>query len=218
MSKTKPIALITGASRGLGAASAKIFAQSGFHIIALARTIGALEELDDSIQNTGASTTLVPADISDLDVISDVCASVYQRWGGLNLWLHTAIHAAPLSPVGHIDTKDFAKSLSANLTATQHLIACIDPLLRAKKGLCIYCKDPVAGKKFFGAYGASKAAQSALFESWAAENTNGGIDVMGFTPKPMPTATRARFHPSEPRDALSSTENQAAELMALVNR
>ena len=96
------IALVTGASRGLGAAVAQKLATDGYHVIAVARTTGALEELDDRIQADGGSATLAPFDITDEEAIKRMCISVHQRWGGLDLWVHCAIHTAPLSPVGHI--------------------------------------------------------------------------------------------------------------------
>ena len=121
------------------------------------------------------------------------------------------------SPVHHISTKDFTKSITENVTSTQHLIACVDPLLRAKCGVAVYCSDDaVIGGKFFANYGASKAAQSALFKSWAIENQNSPINIIEFTPKPMPTATRARFYPGEDTATLAKPAEEAKRLLALI--
>ena len=198
MTKT---ALITGASRGLGAALAKALAPD-YHIIAVARTVGGLEELDDAIKAKGGSATLAPMDITKDDAMAQLCRGIHDRWGGLDLWAHTAIHAAPLSPGPHVDRKDFAKSLAVNVTATQLLIAYVAPLL-GQSGHAVFFDDPCAGEKFFSAYGASKAAQMALARSWAAESAKIGPRVQIMTPDPMPTATRARFYPGESRDGLA---------------
>ena len=205
-------ALITGASRGLGAALAKALAPD-YHIIAVARTVGGLEELDDAIKAKGGSATLAPMDITKEDAMAQLCRSIHDRWGGLTLWAHTAIHAAPLAPGPHVDRKDFAKSLAVNVTATQLLISFVAPLL-GDSGRAVFFDDPCAGEKFFSAYGASKAAQMALARSWAAESVNIGPRVEIVTPDPMPTATRARFYPGEARDGLSDPAEVAERLLA----
>ena len=197
------IALITGASRGLGAALAERLAAT-HHIVAVAKTVGGLEELDDRIQARGGSATLAPMDITKPDAMAQLCRGIYDRWGHVDLWVHTAIHAAPLAPVPHVDAKDFAKSLDINVTATATLIQMVAPLLdAAERGAALFFDDPRAGEKFFGAYGATKAAQMALARSWQAETINSGPKVHILTPPPMPTATRARFFPGEDRDALT---------------
>ena len=214
MSERKP-ALITGASRGLGAAMALLLAKT-HHIIALGRTTGALEELDDRIQAAGGAATLVPMDITNADAMAHMCRSVYDRWGGIDLWIHTAIHAAPLAPADHIDAKDLSKSLAINLTATATLIPMIAPLLRASgpEAQAVFFDDPHGGEKFFGTYASSKAGQIALARAWAAESAKNGPRVHILTPAPMPTATRARFFPGEDRTALSDPTTEAARMMA----
>ena len=207
------VALITGATRGFGHAAALELASEGAEIIALGRTSGALEELDDAIQSAGGKATLVPLDITDDAGLQRLCLSIHERWGGLNLWVHSAVHAAPLSPTGHIAEKDLDKSIAVNIRATQRLIAMIDPLLKAKKGTAVHLDDPRAGQKFFAAYGTTKTAQKALFDSWAAESVSTGPRVLSFTPAPMPTATRARFFPGEPKDALAATKAEAARFV-----
>lgn len=205
-------ALITGASRGLGAALAEALAPT-HHIIAVAKTTGALEELDDRIQAQGGSATLAPMDITNADAMAILCRGIYDRWGQLDLWLHTAVHAAPLTPTTHLDAKDLAKSVTANVTATATLITYVAPLLGVE-GHAVFFDDPRAGEKFFGAYGASKAAQIALARSWQAETAKMGPRVQILTPPAMPTATRARFYPGEDRTALISPTKAAAALLS----
>jgi len=213
---TQKIALITGASRGLGAALAEALAPT-HHIIAVARTVGALEELDDRIKARGGAATLAPMNVTDAGAMQTLCRGIHDRWGQMDLWLHTAIHAAPLTPTPHIDAKDLAKSIEGNITATSMLINYVAPLLGAT-GRAVFFDDPVAGHKFFGSYGATKAAQMALVRSWAAESARIGPQVQIVTPQPMPTATRARFFPGEDRAGLHDIHAEAARLLALLQK
>lgn len=207
------IALITGASRGIGAALAERLGARGWHVIAVARTTGALEELDDRIRQMGGTATLAPMDVTKPDAMIQMVKSVGERWGGVDLWVHTAIHAAPLTPAGHVDPRDFAKSVDLNLTTTSGLISLIEPLLRAKGGAALFLDDPRAGQKFFGSYGATKAAQIALARSWQAENETLGPQVFIETPAPMPTAVRARFFPGEDRALLADPRTEAEAIL-----
>lgn len=211
---TDQIALITGASRGLGASLARALAPT-HHIVAVARTVGALEELDDAIQGAGGSATLAPMDITKPDAMAQLCRSIHDRWGGLAIWLHTAVHSAPLSPASHIDAKDWEKSVASNVTPLGYLIPYIAPLL-GTAGRAVFFEDTAAGAKFHGAYGATKAAQIALARSWQAEGGANGPKVDILTPAPMPTALRARFHPGEDRSALTHPDQEAARLLALL--
>ena len=216
MSEDQKIALVTGASRGLGAAMAEELGAQGWHVVAVARTVGALEELDDRIRAAGGSATLAPMDITVDDAMQTLSAGIHERWGGLQLWVHAAIHAAPLSPAGHIDTKDWDKSLAINTRATGVLIPFVEPLLRAGDGTALFLDDPRAGEKFFGSYGATKAAQMALARSWQAETVRTGPRVLIETPAPMPTATRARFFPGEDRAALTPCADEARRIIAAI--
>ncbi len=204
-------ALITGASRGLGAALAKALAPT-HHIIAVGKTVGGLEELDDAIQASGGAATLAPMDITVDAAMQQLCRGIYDRWGNLDLWLHTAVHAAPLAPAGHVAPKDLTKSISVNIEATSRLIAYVSPLL-GTTGRAVFFDDPRGGARFFGAYGATKAAQIALARSWQAETVKTGPKVTILEPAPMPTATRARFYPGENRDALTDPAVEAARLL-----
>ncbi|MEO9863176.1 MAG: SDR family NAD(P)-dependent oxidoreductase [Yoonia sp.] len=205
------IALITGASRGLGAALAEELAAT-HHVVAVGKTTGALEELDDRIQAAGGVSTLAPMDITVEAAMQQLCRSIYDRWGKLDLWVHAAVHAAPLAPAGHIGPKDFDKSVLTNITATARLIGYISPLL-GTDGRAVFFDDPKAGTAFFGAYGATKGAQVALARSWQAESAKTGPVVKILSPAAMPTATRARFHPGEDRSTLASPESEAKRLL-----
>jgi NAD(P)-dependent dehydrogenase (short-subunit alcohol dehydrogenase family) len=212
------LALVTGASRGLGAAMAEHLAQKGWDVVAVARTVGGLEDLDDrvkALQLPGAGhLTLAPMDVTNEDAMRHLCRSVHDRWGGLQLWVHAAVHAAPLSPAGSLDMKDWDKSIATNVRATGSLIPLIEPLLLAGKGTALFLDDARGGQKFFGAYGATKAAQMALAQSWAQETAKHGPRVVIATPEPMPTATRARFFPGEHRSTLTDPRAEAARILA----
>ena len=214
------IALVTGASRGLGAALAEALALRGWHVVAVARTVGGLEELDDRVRAAGmpgaGALTLAPMDVTNDDAMRHLCLNIHQRWGGLQMWVHAAVHAAPLAPAGSLDGKDWDKSITTNIRATGSLIPMVEPLLRARQGTAVFFDDPRAGQKFFGAYGASKAAQIALARSWAAETVTIGPRVVIVTPLPMPTATRARFYPGEDRSVLANPRTEAARLLDTV--
>lgn len=217
-SKIAPkVALVTGASRGLGSALAEQLALRGWHVVAVARTVGGLEDLDDRVRRAGlpgaGALTLAPMDVTNDDAMRHLCRSVHDRWGGLNLWVHAAIHAAPLAPAGHIDQKDWEKSLATNARATGMLIPMVEPLLRAQDGTALFLDDPRAGQPFFGAYGATKAAQMALARSWQAENAKHGPRVAITEPAPLPTATRARFFPGEDRAKLADVQAEAARIL-----
>ncbi len=206
------IALITGASRGLGAALALALAPT-HHIVAVGRTVGGLEELDDRIQAVGGQATLAPMDITVEPAMATLCRSIHDRWGRIDLWAHTAVHAAPLSPMPMLDDKDWTKSLTVNVDATRRLIAYVAPLL-GTQGRALFFDDPHGGEKFFGAYGTTKAAQIALAQSWAAVAAQTGPRVDILSPRPLATATRARFFPGEDRSALISPAEEAHRLLS----
>lgn len=211
------IALVTGASRGLGYAVARELGARGAHVIALARTVGGLEELDDAIRAAGgtAGATLVPVDLTDDPALERLGAALYERWGRLDLWAHTAIHAPGLSPAGHIDGKDLDRSLAVNLRATQRLIRVLDPLLRQSgAGRAMFFADGTGeGARFFGAYQATKQGQIAIATAWAREvEATPALRVVIAAPPPMPTALRARFYPGEDRARLADPATVARQL------
>ena len=214
MTDQTKIALVTGASRGLGAALAEALPPE-YHIVAVARTTGGLEELDDRIQARGGSATLAPMDITDPDAMATLCRGIHDRWGKVDLWLHTAVHTSALTPVHFVDPKEWGKAVNTNANAVSVLIPYIAPLL-GENGHAVFFDDPKAGEKFYGIYGATKAAQMALARSWALETARTGPRVSIIEPAPMPTAVRARFHPGEDRDVLTSTADEAARILALL--
>lgn len=214
MTDQTKIALITGASRGLGAALAEALAPE-YHIVAVARTTGGLEELDDRIQAKGGAATLAPMDITIPDAMATLCRGIHDRWGKVDLWLHTAIHTSALTPAHFVDPKEWGKAMGINATATSVLIPYVAPLL-GEAGHAVFFDDPKAGEKFYGIYGATKAAQMALARSWAAETERTGPRVSIVEPAPMPTAVRARFHPGEDREGLTPTTDEAARILTLL--
>ena len=208
-------ALVLGASRGLGAAIAEALAPNR-HVVAVARTEGALEDLDDRMRARGGSATLAPMDITDGDAIAHLCRSVYDRWGGTALWIHAVVHAPPLSPTDHVDEQEWSKAMVTNALVVGRLSPMIAPLL-GDSGQAVFFDDPHLGEKFFGAYAASKAAQIALARAWAAETERAGPSIRILAPNPMSTATRARFFPGENREALTSPAAEARRLLDMLD-
>ncbi|HEU0223700.1 MAG TPA: SDR family oxidoreductase [Paracoccaceae bacterium] len=208
------VALVTGASRGLGYAVAKAFGAAGWQVVALARTVGGLEELDDAIRAAGGeAATLVPMDLADDAALERLGPAILERWGRLDLLVHCAVHAVALSPAGHVEPRDFDRAMAVNARASLRLIGTLDPLLRASPGgHAVFLDDPMGGK-FAAAYAASKAAQRAIVTAYAEEARVIGPRVTLFTPPPMPTALRARFFPGEGREGLTPPGTVAERLM-----
>jgi NAD(P)-dependent dehydrogenase (short-subunit alcohol dehydrogenase family) len=215
---TKPlqdrVALVTGASRGLGAACAEWLASKGAHVVAVARTVGGLEELDDRIQAAGGHATLAPMDLTDDNAIAHLCRSIHDRWGRADIWVHTAIHVSALTPAPHITAKDLDRNIATNVRMTVRLIANVDPLIAPSQAPTAVFFDDDWDDKYAGAYAMSKAAQRAIVQSWQAETAKHGPAVHLLHPAPMPTAVRARFYPGEDRTALASPRDEAARLLA----
>ena len=209
---SEKIALVTGASRGLGAALSETLSAT-HHVVAVARTTGALEDLDDRVKAKGGKMTLAPMDITKKDALAFLCNSIFNRWGSIDIWAHPAIHASPLAPANSLDIKDLEKTISTNVKALGVLIPLVAPLLK-DTSTALFFDDPQAGKKFFSAYGASKAAQVAIAKSWQEENKRIGPNIVIATPAPMPTATRARFYPGEDKTVLSDPKSEAQMILA----
>jgi NAD(P)-dependent dehydrogenase (short-subunit alcohol dehydrogenase family) len=212
------VALVTGASRGLGFAVARALGARGMHVVAMARTVGGLEDLADAIEaDGGPSPTLVPLSITDEGGLQRLCLALHERWGRLDLAVHCAAHAPPLSPAPHMGGSDFDQSLEVNFRGTAWLIVMLQPLLAAApSGRFVHVTDARAGQPFFGAYGSSKAAAEALVRSWAAESARIGPRVELFHPNPMPTALRARFFPGEDTAPLAPCAREATRLVELL--
>jgi NAD(P)-dependent dehydrogenase (short-subunit alcohol dehydrogenase family) len=207
------LAFVAGASRGLGWASALEAARRGYHVVALARTVGGLEELDDAIARMGGAATLAPVDLADDPALERLGAAIHQRWGKLDLWLHCAAFPPMLSPAPHADIGDIDKAWTINARATQRLIRSLDPLLRAAPaGRAVLMDDPRHPAAFYGAYAASKAAARAFWDAWALESRATSLRVNRACPPPMPTALRGRFYPGEDRAKLTKCETVARAL------
>jgi NADP-dependent 3-hydroxy acid dehydrogenase YdfG len=206
--------VVTGASRGLGYQVAKLLAKKNIHIIGLARTVGGLEALSDEIHQENGSSTIVPIDLQDDIAIDNFALQVHERWKKIDILIHSAIIAPPMSPVTSISLKDFDKSIAVNTRATIKLIQALDPLLKhSSLKIAMFIDDPNTGK-FLTSYSSAKAASRNLIRNYKEESKRIGPKVISFTPSPMPTALRARFHPGENRDDLSSCIFQAKKLIS----
>src|ERR1700754_3205574 len=166
------IAVVTGASRGIGYATARALAKAGAHIIAVARTQGGLEELDDDIRKDGGSATLVPLNITDSDGIARLGAALHERHGKIDILIGNAGVAGPSSPLGHIELKAWNEVMAVNVTANFQLIRCMEPLLKqSDAGRAVFVTSGTASRAnaYQGPYAASKAALDTLVRSWANE-------------------------------------------------
>ena len=213
MKQNEKTALVTGASRGLGYATALQLADHGYHIIALARTVGGLEELADVIEAKDQSITLVPLDVTDEGGLQRLCLSIYECWKGLDLLVHCAVEAPLLTPMDALVDKDFDKTMNVNARATARIITLTEPLLRVADGTAIFMDDMHDGEKFFASYAASKAAARSMVQSYQAETTKMKPRVILHHPNPMPTATRARFFPGEDKSGLASAADEAKRMI-----
>jgi len=212
------LALITGASRGLGAAVARRFAAEGAQLVLVARTVGGLEETDDAVRRAGSSATLVPLDLTDFDAIDRLGQSLHERFGRLDILVGNAAALGTLSPVGHITTRDWAAVVNLNLTANWRLLRSFDRLLRASDaGRAIFVTDALARapKAYWGAYAATKAALETLVRVYADEVANTRIRVNLVDPGRLRTALRARAFPGEKPESLPAPESVAAAFVAL---
>ncbi len=216
---TDKVALVTGASRGLGYALAREMGGRGCHVIAVGRTVGGLEELDDAIQSAGGQATLVPLDITDDPALERLGAAIFERWGRVDLWVHTAVHTLGQSPVEHVQAKDFDRALAVNFCAVQRLIRVVDPLLRrAEAGRAVFFKDRSGeGQPYHAGYSAALAGREDLLDDWAAGLSRvSGVRVTTLVPPPMRTAVRARLYPGEETAALADPADVASRVIALL--
>ncbi|MFT4117280.1 SDR family NAD(P)-dependent oxidoreductase [Bradyrhizobium sp.] len=216
---TKPlanrIALVTGASRGIGFATAKALAKAGAHIVATARTQGGLEELDDEIRKDGGSATLVPLNLTDSDGIARLGAGLHERYGKLDILVGNAGVLGPSSPIGHIELKNFNDVMAVNVSANFQLIRCMEPLLRqSDAGRAVFITSGAANKAtaYVSPYAASKAALETLARAWAQETANTPLRVNLFNPGPIRTRMRATLMPGEDPATLDTPE-QVAEFI-----
>ncbi len=204
------IAVITGASRGIGAAVARAFAREGAHVVLVARTVGALEELDDEIQAAGGSASLVPMDLTDYPAIDRLGAALHERYGKIDILVANGGMLGNLTPVHHYDPKLWEKVIATNLTANQRLVRSLDPLLRqSDAGRAIFVTaDAAHGEKpFWGAYAVSKAALEAMVRSYAVENTKSNIKANLLNPGATRTTLRATAYPGEDQESVKPPED-----------
>jgi len=215
------IALVTGASRGIGYAVALELARQGAHVIALARTQGGLEELDDDIRKIGGEATLVPCDLADHEAIDRLGAAIHERWGRLDILVGNAGLLGTLSPLGHLDPSEWDKVFSVNVTANWRLIRSLDPLLqRSDAGRVVFVSSGASTRAepraYWGLYATTKAALDMIARSYAAETKNiSNVRVMLFNPGPLRTAMRAKAMPGEDPLTLKTPDEVAPAIAAM---
>ncbi len=213
------LAVVTGASRGIGRAMALALARAGAHVIAIARTTGALEELDDLIRKeTGEGATLVPLDVTDGPGVDRLGGAIFERWKKLDIFFANAGVLGPLSPLGHIDPKDFEKVLAVNVTANWRFIRSLDPLLRqSDAGRVVFVTSGAATKcrAYWGPYSISKAAVECLARTYAHECEKTNIRVNVINPGPIRTRMRAAAFPGEDPETLPAPEELATAMLPL---
>lgn len=212
------LALITGASRGLGAAAALAYAREGAHVVLVARTVGGLEAVDDQIKAIGGNATLVPLDVTDGPGLDRLGAALHERFGRLDILLGNAAVLGALSPVGHFEPKTFEEVMAVNVTANWRLIRSMDPLLRrSDAGRAIFVTSGASRKilPYWGAYAASKAALDMLVGVYAAEVAHTQVRVNLFNPGPMRTYMRRQAFPGEAEAQQTPPEAHAESLIRL---
>jgi NAD(P)-dependent dehydrogenase (short-subunit alcohol dehydrogenase family) len=212
------IALVTGASRGIGAALALELAQAGCHVVAVARTVGGLEELDDKIRAAGGSATLVPLDVKDSDGIARLALALNERYGRLDVMVGNAGVLGPLSPVGHVEPQDWENMIAVNVTANWQLIRTMDPLLKAAPaGRAVFMTSGVAhyGRAYWGPYAASKAALEELVRAYAAETATTRVRANLYAPGPTRTRMYLGAFPGIDPETLPTPEQVAAKIVPL---
>jgi NAD(P)-dependent dehydrogenase (short-subunit alcohol dehydrogenase family) len=212
------IALITGASRGIGAAVAERFAHEGAHVVLAARTVGGLEEVDDRVRAAGGSATLVPVDLRDFVKIDELAAALFDRYGRLDILVGNAAEFGTFSPLGHIDPVTWAEVIDLNLTANWRLIRAMDPLLRAATaGRAIFVTSSVAHgtNPYWGPYAVSKAGLEMLVKVYAGEVAKTRVRANLIDPGIVRTRLRARAFPGEDPARLPLPESVANAFLAL---
>lgn len=214
------VVLVTGASRGLGYAAAKNAAARGAHVVAVARTVGGLEDLDDEIQALGSSTTLVPMDLTDGDAIDRLGAAIFERWGLLDGLIGNAGALGVLSPLPHVAPKEFAKVFAVNVGANYRLIRSLDLLLRqsdAGRAVFISSGAAVSARPYWGLYAASKAALDAMVKSYAGEMAITNVKANIFYPGQVRTALRAKAMPGEDPATLPTPDEIAPRMVDMIS-
>ena len=213
------VAVVTGASRGIGYFTALELAKAGAHVVACARTVGGLEELDDAIKAAGGSATLVPFDLADMAAIDKLGGAINERWGKLDIMVANAGVLGTISPIGHVEAKVFDKVMTINVNATWRLIRSLEPLLiKSDAGRALILSSSAAHKcrPFWGPYSASKAAVEALARTWAGETQRLPLRILCVDPGATRTAMRAQAMPGEDPETVPHPSEVAAKLLPLV--
>jgi NAD(P)-dependent dehydrogenase (short-subunit alcohol dehydrogenase family) len=213
------VVLVTGASRGIGYFAAREAGRRGAHVIAVARTVGGLEELDDEIRAAGSEATLVPLDLRDFEAIDRLGKAIFDRWGHLDGMIANAGALGVITPVAHLEPKEFDKAFSLNVTANYRLIRSMDLLLRqseAGRAVFVSSSSSHSARAFWGVYAASKAALEAMVKSYAAELSKSRATANVFWPGAVRTAMRAQAFPGEDRDALPHPSEVAPALIDMI--
>lgn len=216
---TGKVALITGASRGIGAAVAKAYAKAGAHVVLLARTVGGLEEVDDAIRAEGGKATLMPVDLLKLEEIDNLGPTLYERFGQLDIFVGNAGLLGTLGPLPHADPKEFKKVMDTNVEANFRLIRTLDPLLRASgAGRTILVSTGAGvtkGRAYWGAYSVSKAGLEALANVYAEEVANTNVRVNVIDPGGVRTEMRKSAKPGEDPMSLPAPDDVVEEFLNL---
>lgn len=221
---TKPLdgklALVTGASKGIGAATAKALAEAGAHVVLTGRDVRSLEKVEDAIHEVGGASTIAPVDLGESDGIARLASAIAGRWDKLDYLVISAAYLPTLSPVTQIDGKQFSQAVTTNLLATQALLANFDPLLkRAEAGRVIGLTSSVGNepRAYWSAYGATKAAFDNLLDSYAQEVEKiGNVRVANIDPGATRTAMRAKAYPGEDPQTVKPPEDVAARIIELL--
>lgn len=212
------VALITGASRGIGAAVAERFAREGAHVVLAARTVGGLEEVDDRLRAFGAEATLVPLDLRDFIKIDELAAALYQRYGRLDILVANAAEFGVFTPLAHLDPTVWSEVIELNLTANWRLIRAMDPLLRAAEhGRAIFVTSALGREAlpYYGPYAVSKAGLETLAKIYAGEVARTAVRVNLIDPGVVRTRLRARIFPGEDASRLPAPESVTDAFLGL---
>lgn len=214
------VAVVTGASRGIGHAVALALAEAGAHVVAVARTVGGLEELDDAVRAVGGSATLVPMDLRELDQIDQLGAALHQRYGRIDALVGNAGVLGELTPLGHTEQKMWDEVMTVNVTVNWRLIRSFEPLLKASDaGRAVFLSSTVARahRAYWGAYAVSKAALECLVGTWAEELKITAVKANVINPGPLRTKMREKAMPGEDPATLAPPAALAPHVVGMVS-
>ncbi len=212
------IALVAGASRGIGASVAKAYAREGAHVILLGRTVGALEEVDDEIRKAGGKSTIMPVDLMDVEALSTIGPTIYEKFGGLDIWVANAGLLGTLRPLAQTPPKEWNEVMNVNLMANFQMIRSLDPLLRASDaGRVIFVTSGVVPnpRSYWGSYSVSKAAIESLAQTYACETEKTNMKVNIVDPGRVRTSMRAQAYPGEDENTLPHPDDIAHVFLEL---